>query len=393
MLKANFTITETGGTGVVQLQSSADSGTTWQNVGSQLTLTGGSLTVDDSTDLDIITSVYTPGQSYQFRLTDTAGTPVSDAVTYTIPLSAEILSLSVADSSDKTAIEFTLTAANGSGSYRIRAKGGVLGTDYVDQLDDTSAPADASFLLGSLDIGGPHPYIYGITYTFQAVDIDTGVASGEVSYTTPQITRYASVTGLVDFTNTGGDNWDVLFHITPDDAVSSSGAAITSYDREIIFYAAGTALPSDKATGLTTDETVSVSHGAGVYAISQGFNFADGAGTRIYRLIRVDGAGTILGDIEYNGITVNSASGMDIDVSGSFAQGGVSESPILAAVNIAQTSVTDLAAGTSYTGPVPPATGAIFLYSTLDPTFWSDLPSYAFISHGLFSCGSVVTIS
>jgi hypothetical protein len=31
----------------------------------------------------------------------------------------------------------------------------------VDQLDSTSAPADGSFLLGSLDIGGPHPYIYG----------------------------------------------------------------------------------------------------------------------------------------------------------------------------------------------------------------------------------------
>jgi hypothetical protein len=124
MLKANFTITESGGTGVVQLQSSADSGTTWQNVGQTLTLSGGALTVDDNTKLYIDTSVLIPGQSYHFRLADTSGTPVSDAVTYAIPTSSETLALTVGPYNDNKSMAFNLTAANGSGRYRLRAKGG-----------------------------------------------------------------------------------------------------------------------------------------------------------------------------------------------------------------------------------------------------------------------------
>jgi hypothetical protein len=85
MLKANFNITETGGTGIVLLQSSSDSGASWTAVGSTLTLSQGTLTVDDATNVSIDTSVFIPGSSYQFRLADAAGTPVSNVVTYTMP--------------------------------------------------------------------------------------------------------------------------------------------------------------------------------------------------------------------------------------------------------------------------------------------------------------------
>ncbi len=83
MLKANFKITETGGTGVVQLESSQD-GITWSDVGTPLTLTNGHMTVDDTTNVTIDTNIFTPGETYQFRLTDMAGTPVSNIASCTI---------------------------------------------------------------------------------------------------------------------------------------------------------------------------------------------------------------------------------------------------------------------------------------------------------------------
>lgn len=83
MLKANFKITETGGSGVVQLQGSVD-GALWMQIGQPLTLSAGHLTVDDTTDVIIDTATFLPGQTYQFRLVDMAGSPVSNIQTVTI---------------------------------------------------------------------------------------------------------------------------------------------------------------------------------------------------------------------------------------------------------------------------------------------------------------------
>ncbi|MBS1596205.1 MAG: hypothetical protein JST90_17975 [Bacteroidetes bacterium] len=85
MLKANFKISETGGTGVVQLQALLNSTIGWANVGSPITLANGQKTVDDNTDIEIDTTAFDAGMTYQFRLTDVAGTPVSNTVLYQVP--------------------------------------------------------------------------------------------------------------------------------------------------------------------------------------------------------------------------------------------------------------------------------------------------------------------
>ncbi len=89
MLKANFKISETGGTGVVQLQALLNSTIGWANVGSPITLANGRKTVDDNTDIEIDTTVFDAGMTYQFRLTDVAGTPISNTVNYEIPAGSE----------------------------------------------------------------------------------------------------------------------------------------------------------------------------------------------------------------------------------------------------------------------------------------------------------------
>lgn len=85
MLKANFKISETGGTGVVQLQALINSTIGWANVGTPITLANGQKIIDDNTDIEIDTAVFDAGMSYLFRLTDVAGTPVSNMVSCQIP--------------------------------------------------------------------------------------------------------------------------------------------------------------------------------------------------------------------------------------------------------------------------------------------------------------------
>jgi hypothetical protein len=157
------------------------------------------------------------------------------------------------------------------------------------------------------------------------VDIDTGVESPEVSYTTPAITGYATVEGAIGFANpSGGDNWRSTFAAAPTAAQSLSGASVVSYDRQTTFISAGVESALDSKKGLTTDSLLTFSRGAGIYALGQEFIFSDGTGCRIFRIVRVDGSGTILGDIQYNGMTIRSTSGLDIDMTAHLVQTGVS---------------------------------------------------------------------
>ncbi|MBS1624572.1 MAG: hypothetical protein JST83_11165 [Bacteroidetes bacterium] len=130
MLKANFKITETGGTGVVQLQSSQD-GTTWLDVGTPLSLTNGELQVDDTTNITIDTAIYTPGQLYQFRLTDTAGTPVSNIVSCTIhAISSVTAGESIIDLTDHGGGSFTFDLHAAPSPVQVPAGATLAGYDY-----------------------------------------------------------------------------------------------------------------------------------------------------------------------------------------------------------------------------------------------------------------------
>lgn len=62
----------------------------WMTVGQPLTLSQGHLTVDDTANITIDTDVFLPGQTYQFRLVDMAGSPVSNVKTYTIHAIASV---------------------------------------------------------------------------------------------------------------------------------------------------------------------------------------------------------------------------------------------------------------------------------------------------------------
>lgn len=277
MLKANFNITETGGTGVVLLQSSSDSGTTWTAVGSALTLSQGALTVDDAANVSIDTSVFIPGSSYQFRLTDAAGAPVSNIV----------------------------------------------------------------------------------------------------SYTMPSISAYASGISSIDFTPTGGDNYEIVFHAVPASIQSVPPATVASYQSFVSFYQSlvQTEFVNDQDTNTarTTDSSYNPSgNGAGVYFMRCKYTLTSGLRFTINRLVKVDGSGNILADYQANGAHITSVNGLDITIEAEITQTGVNYPLTWAAMNEASGDVALLGTGNPVSFTLPTFTDLILKTADMDAVFTDD---------------------
>jgi hypothetical protein len=164
----------------------------------------------------------------------------------------------------------------------------------------------------------------GQTYEFKWID-GNGVESNirTLDIYALSITGYSAGMGLIDITNTGGDSYTIGFHIAPTAMQSLAGATIVSYDYSIMHWIAGsnTTPASGNETG---DYSVAVSGlGAGVYDIKCSYNLSDGSTFAIDRLTKTDGAGNILADIQGNGTTINSVSGLNINATATVVQTAV----------------------------------------------------------------------
>lgn len=138
----------------------------------------------------------------------------------------------------------------------------------------------------------------------------------------PYIQSYTAGTSTIDFTNNGGDDWDIGFKIMPDTVQST--ANITGYQYRVDFWNSGvhTLLSSGFKT---TDFTFNTAgNGSGVYEISQLYIFDDSSTFYIYSLFKVNASGTVIAYVKMQGITVNSTSGIDINATANVSQYGVS---------------------------------------------------------------------
>ena len=109
------------------------------------------------------------------------------------------------------------------------------------------------------------------------------------------ITSYTALTSTIDFTNNGGDDWDVTFKITPDNTQLPSGVTIVDYDYIVDFWNSGVQTPLQNADNVNIDTSVNVgSNGAGVYSLQQHYNLSDGTNLHIWDLIKVDASGNVL---------------------------------------------------------------------------------------------------
>jgi hypothetical protein len=141
----------------------------------------------------------------------------------------------------------------------------------------------------------------------------------------PEI-NYFSAENTIAFTNNGGDDWDITFKITPDSMQLPSGYSIVSYDYLVNFSVLLVENTLDSGT-TDIDYTFNTSgNGAGVYYLEQQFGITNGINNtqiQITRMIKVDGSGTILYDIQNKGAEVLYTNGLVIELVANIEQTGV----------------------------------------------------------------------
>ena len=176
MLKLNFTITETGGSGPVQLQVTADGGATWADIGSPITLTHGQRTVTDTDDLTIDDTVYLPGSFCSFRLIDTSASILSNVVGHIIPTASYYYS------------------GDSVGSWS-----GPIGTISFDTLEaDPNGVSPSIFIAYSFDITEDTGGIDGIIIA-SVKDLDTNQSQNLASYIGPITSNQVLRVGFLDY--------------------------------------------------------------------------------------------------------------------------------------------------------------------------------------------------
>lgn len=135
------------------------------------------------------------------------------------------------------------------------------------------------------------------------------------------IKSYTAGTSTIDFTNNGGDDWNIDFKITPDTVQST--ANIVGYQYQITHWLGGVNTQIDSGFKTNDYSYNAVGNGAGVYQITQIYVLDDSSFFFVISLILVDGSGTILYSIQYNGITINSVSGLNVNATANIVQTGV----------------------------------------------------------------------
>jgi phosphoribosyl-AMP cyclohydrolase len=185
-----------------------------------------------------------------------------------------------------------------------------------EQMQDDTA---FTFTLSGLQTSLPKYFLYGGTLATSIAYLDNiGI---EPIY---KVESYTAGTSTIDFTNNGGDDWDIGFKIAMDSEQLPIGQTVDDYDIDVYHYVSGIGTQIEQSTQ-TTDHTVNTSgNGAGVYSVEQAYNVYDNgnyvSSITMQSLYKVDGTGNLLAYFKGKGITVNSVSGLDINVTANVEQ-------------------------------------------------------------------------
>lgn len=197
------------------------------------------------------------------------------------------------------------------------------------------------------------------------------------------ITSYTAGVSQIGFINDTVDSWDINFYIAPTSFQASTGATIVSYDWYVKHWALGVQTYSNSGNE-TTDTGLNVSGlGEGVFEIACRYIFSDGSDFEIAKYVKVDASTNILASVLMGGATVNSVSGLVMDLSADFQQVGVS----YAVLWYALPSFTQMGTGANATINVPLGSYKIAPVAFTDSVFSVDYPNPAFLS------SSSITIS
>ena len=126
----------------------------------------------------------------------------------------------------------------------------------------------------------------------------------------------------ITFVPDGSNGWDLSVVANPSTVQIPSGETIDSCHVELYFWDAGN-ITNIFDNDVTVDTTINTgANGAGLYEILLTYNVSDGSTFQIFALYVVDATNSILHYYVSNGVTVNSVSGLVIDVSADIDQSG-----------------------------------------------------------------------
>ena len=181
------------------------------------------------------------------------------------------------------------------------------------------------------------------------------------------ISSYSAGVSQIDVTNNGGDDWSFDFFVAPISVQVPSGVTVDSIDYYIAFWSAGVDTALDNGNSITDYTFTTNSNGAGVYDLDCVYNMSDGSLFQITKLVLVDGSWNILASVEAGGVTVNSVSGLVIDISADITQIGVTY-PIIWGAGMTLLPQT----GANVVLTLPIGSTNLFTVLTLDSTFTND---------------------
>jgi len=194
-----------------------------------------------------------------------------------------------------------------------------------------------------------------------------------VSKVTQYINTYTAGTSTIDFTNNGGDDWNIDFKITPDTVQST--ANIVGYQYKITHWLGGVNTQIDGGFKTNDYSYNAVGNGAGVYQIDQTYIFDNGSFFRVDSLFKVDSSGTVLAFTSTNGITVNSTNGLDINASANYTEYGVTYPLQWGSYDAFPVTVFNpIGNTTTINATVPILTIGIGFFPILDSVFTNDFP-------------------
>ena len=188
---------------------------------------------------------------------------------------------------------------------------------------------------------------------------------------TASVRGYSFGQSIIDFVSDGSDGWNVTALLEPTSFTNiPDGLTVDSTHFDIVFWSGGSMTTVYDNT-IVADQTENTgANGAGVYYVAVTYNFSDGTAFVVYGYYLVDATDTILKSVVISGVTVNSVTGLVMDIEANAVQTNCSVPYAWGGVK-ADNSFYVLGSGDSGTFTLQPNTTKIVFVPLLedDPSF------------------------
>ena len=182
-----------------------------------------------------------------------------------------------------------------------------------EQMQDDTA---FTFTLSGLQTSLPKYFLYGGTLATSIAYLDNiGI---EPIY---KVESFTTGTTTITFTSDGSNGWNVTALLEPTSFTNiPDGLTVDSTHFDIEFWSGGSMTTIFDNT-IATDQTENTgANGAGVYYVAVTYNFSDGTAFVVYGYYLVDATDTILKSVVISGVTVNSVTGLVMDIEANVVQ-------------------------------------------------------------------------